>query len=108
MVTLQGVMMNALWVIGLAGVLATFSYMDWWRQMQGWTWSQAWNMPRLLAPLSWSLAVTSIGVCGSGWMAKPPAAWWITLIWAALALLFMVQAMAYSLAGKRRGWDTPV
>lgn len=108
MFTLQNLLVNALWVLGLAGVLATFSYMSWYRGTRGLPWKTVFSLPRMLIPLSVSLELFSIGLAMSGVTAPLPAPWWETVAWSILALLFAVQTVGYGLAGLRHGWDTPL
>jgi hypothetical protein len=108
MLSLQNLIINALWVLGLAGVLATFSYMSWYRSARSWRWQRVFSLPRMLIPLSVSLELFSIGLAINGLTAFQPAPWWETTAWSILALLFAVQTVIYGLAGLRHGWDTPL
>lgn len=108
MLTVQTLLFNALWIIGLAGVLATFSYMYWFRSLHDWNWKRVFSLPRMLIPLSVSLELFSIGLAINGIIAVQPAPWWETTAWSILALLFAIQTVFYGLAGMRYGWDTPL
>lgn len=108
MISLTDVLIDALWVLGLAGVFATFSYMDYYRRLLGWRWRDAWSRPRLLAPLSLSLFVFSVGVGLNGATAFQPDPWWQTALWAVMGVLFAWQTVIYWMAGRRRGWDRPL
>jgi hypothetical protein len=108
MLTVQSLLTNALWVIGLAGALATFSYMAWYRGGHGWPWKRVFALPRMLIPLSVSLELFAIGLAINGISAVQPAPWWETIAWSILALLFAVQTVIYGIAGLRYGWDTPL
>jgi hypothetical protein len=108
MLSLQNLIINALWVLGLAGVLATLSYMSWYRSARGWRWRRVFSLPRMLIPLSVSLELFSIGLAINGLTAFQQAPWWETTAWSILALLFAVQTVIYGLAGLRHGWDTPL
>jgi hypothetical protein len=108
MVTVQSLLINGLWVVGLAGALATFSYMAWHRNVHGWSWQRVFGLPRMLIPLSVSLELFSIGLAISGISAIQPAPWWETTAWSILALVFAVQTVIYGVAGLRYGWDTPL
>lgn len=108
MIGLQNLVVNTLWVLGLAGVLATLSYMSWYRSARGWRWGRIFSLPRMLIPLSVSLEFFSIGLAINGVMAPQPAPWWETTAWSILAFLFAVQTVIYGLAGLRHGWDTPL
>ena len=99
---------DALWVMGLAGVLATFSYMAWQRGLQHWSWGHTFSLPRLLVPLCLSLFLFCAGMAVNGFIAFLPAPWWDTAAWSVLSLLFAVQLFIYLRAGRRQGWDTPI
>jgi hypothetical protein len=107
MFTFQDVLIDALWVLGLAGVLATFSYMSWYRDVQRWRWRRAWSVPRLLFPLCLSLTVFCVGIALNGLTSWQPAPWWESTLWSVLALLFGAQSVVYGLAGQAHGWDAP-
>ncbi len=108
MFSLQEIFIDALWIIGIAGVLATLSYMNWYRSANNWTWRQLFNLPRMLIPLCVSMEFFCIGVAVKGVLAVQPAPWWETVAWSALAVLFAIQTVAYGIAGVRYGWDTPL
>jgi hypothetical protein len=108
MLTAQLFFTNALWIVGLAGVLATFSYMAWYRSARGWRWSRVFSLPRMLIPLSVCLELFSIGMAINGITATQPAPWWEIAAWSILALIFAVQTVIYGVAGFRHGWDTPL
>lgn len=108
MLTVQSLFVNALWIVGLAGVLATLSYMAWYRSALGWRWRRVFSLPRMLIPLSVSLELFSIGLAINGITAVQPAPWWETTLWSILALLFAAQTVIYGAAGLRYGWDTPL
>lgn len=108
MFTLSNLLVNLLWVLGLAGILATFGYMSWYRGVRGWRWKTVFSLPRMLIPLSVSLELFSIGLAVGGVISPVPAPWWETAAWSILALLFAIQTVGYGLAGLRHGWDTPL
>lgn len=108
MLSLQSITADILWILGLAGVLATVSYVSWYRSVQSWSWGYALNLPRVLVPLCVSLELLCIGLAVQGLTAYQRAPWWETLAWTALAVLFAVQTVVYGVAGMRFGWDTPV
>lgn len=108
MISWQSVLSDALWILGLAGALATFSYMSWRRSVVGWSWGYTLSVPRTLVPLCLSMELFSIGLAMTGLTAYQPAPWWETVIWTVLVVLFAVQTVMYGIAGKRYGWDTPV
>lgn len=110
MFTLTDVLIDALWILGLAGVFATFSYMDYLRSLQkpkiGWR--QMWQRPVMLTPLSVSLTLFSAGLALNGATAFQPDPLWQTAIWAVMALLFAAQSVLYWRAGRASGWNTPL
>jgi len=108
MISAQSLFGNSLWVLGLAGVLATFSYMSWLRGVRGWSWAYMVNTAVFLTPLSLSLFVFSGGMMASGLVSIPPAPWWQSVAWGVLALLFGVQGVLYGRAGRSRGWSAPI
>ena len=108
MITPQSLLANILWLFGLSGVLATFSYFAWYRKLYGLTWRALWGMPRMLAPLSLSLSAFCTGMAWAGAADYQPSPWWQTIAWTVLALLFAVQFVLYVRAGRRTGWDNPV
>lgn len=108
MFSLEEIFIDALWIIGIAGVLATLSYMGWYRSANGLTWRRLFSLPRILIPLCVSMEIFCIGIAVNGVLAQPPAPWWETVAWSALVVLFAVQTVAYGIAGARNGWDTPL
>lgn len=108
MFTLTDVLIDALWILGLAGVFATFSYIDYYRHLQRWRWRDAWQRPALLMPLSLSLTVFTLGLTLNGVTAQPRAPLWETAIWAVMLLLFAWQTVVYTQVGRRRGWTVPL
>lgn len=108
MIAVQSLVSDALWIFGLAGVLATFSYMNWVRSVKRWTWSHTLSMPMLLAPLSLSLLLFSGGMALSGWFAAWPSSWWQIIAWSLLTALFGAQAVLYVRTGRCAGWDAPI
>jgi hypothetical protein len=107
MFTLQEVLIDALWILGLAGLLATFSYMDWYRGIRGWKWGDMLRIPRTLFPFYLSLTILGIGLALNGLTASQLAPWWETVAWVLLSLFCFMHAIIYSVAGRQRGWDTP-
>jgi sterol desaturase/sphingolipid hydroxylase (fatty acid hydroxylase superfamily) len=108
MFSLVDVLIDAVWVLGLAGTLATFSYIDWYRRCRNWRWRDAWNRPKMLVPLSLSLAVFCLGVALNGFTAYQPAPIWETAIWALMTLLFAAQTVIYWRHARGHGWDEPL
>jgi hypothetical protein len=81
-----GVVTNGLWVLGLAGTLATLSYFDYYARSQGKPVRQVLKAPMFVRPFSWAIAAFCLGVAASS------GSWWQRVAWAALAVLFGVQA----------------
>lgn len=108
MFLLQDVLVDALWIVGIAGVVATLSYMNWFRGTQRLSWRRVLSLPRALIPLCVSMEIFCIGIAVNGLLSEPPAPWWETVAWSVLAILFAVQTFAYGIAGVRNGWDTPL
>lgn len=108
MITAQSLFSNSLWVLGLAGVLATFSYMSWLAGVRRWSWRHVFNTPMFLTPLSVSLLVFCSGMLASGLVSLSPAPWWQSVAWGVLTLLFGVQSVLYTNTGRSRGWDAPI
>lgn len=108
MFSMTDVMIDALWILALAGVFATFSYTDWLRSERKQRWRDQWALPRFLVPLNGSLTAFCIGVALSGATAYAPDPWWQTLIWAVLALLFGWQTYTVWRFAVEKGWETPM
>lgn len=90
MIDWYGVFRNALWVLGLAAVLAAFSYVDWWRRLQTPRLSlrQALGSPGFQAAASLGMVLFCVG------LALSSQRWWETALWAVLGLSFAWQAAA--------------
>ncbi|MFM7175645.1 MAG: hypothetical protein ACKO4U_21760 [Caldilinea sp.] len=99
---------HAFWVLGLSGVLATFSYLNWLRGVRGWSYSYMLQIPLFLLPLSLSLFLFSGGMALTGLWAVPSVPWWQRLAWSVLTLLFGLQSLLYLRAGRRTGWEAPI
>jgi hypothetical protein len=108
MFTLTDVLIDAFWLLGLAGVFATFSYIDYYRHLNHWRWRDAWKRPRLLMPLHLSLAVFSLGLALNGVTGQPAAPLWETAIWSAITVAFAWQTILYWRVARRQGWNVAV
>lgn len=108
MISVQSLVSDALWIFGLAGALATISYMNWVRDVKHWTWSYTLNTPMLLAPFTISLFLFSGGMTLSGLFSAWLPPWWQLIAWSVLTALFGVQAVLFIRAGRRAGWDAPI
>ncbi len=81
-----GIVTNGLWVLGLAGMVATLSYFDYCAWSQGKPVRQVLKAAMFVRPFSWAVATFCLGVAASS------GSWWQRVAWAALAVLFGVQA----------------
>jgi hypothetical protein len=106
MPSLLGVLSNTLWILGLSGVLATVSYVNWYRFLHRRSWQFVLSTPRLLFPLCLSITLICAGAAMAGRFGADQAAWQETLVWGALAAVFAGQSIAYYMAGHKNGWDT--
>ena len=97
----------SLWIFGLAGVLATFSYTSWYRSLRGWRWNLVVTLPRFLSPFCISLTLFCTGMA-LGAVTNVTPSWWQLAAWSILAVVFVVFAARITLAGRRNGWDTPI
>jgi hypothetical protein len=108
MITLTALLIDALWILGLAGLFATFSYIDYYRHLHCWRWRDAWKTPRLLTPLNLSLTVFSFGLALNGATGQPPAPVWELALWSAISVAFAWQTILYWRIGQRQGWDLAI
>jgi len=106
MVGLEDVLVDVIWILGLSGLLATISYVSWYRDSKRWNWRYTFSIPRTLIPLCLSLEIFCIGMALNGLLPKPSVPLWESIAWSLLALLFVIQIIIYGLAGRRNGWDT--
>ena len=107
MLTLPSVLSAGIWILGLAGVLATLSYADWWRRLRHGRWSSLWALPRFLSPFCLSLTLFCSGMALAALTAPSPS-WWQVAAWSILALVLAFYAVRWTQAGRRSGWDTPI
>ncbi|CAN5552758.1 hypothetical protein BH10CHL1_BH10CHL1_24070 [soil metagenome] len=108
MIRWQDLFSSALWIVGLAGMLATVSYMSWYLSRHPGNWRLLFSLPRLLIPFCLSLEIFCMGLAINGALAYQPAPWWETAAWSVLALVFALQTVIYGWVGVQRGWDTPI
>ncbi len=106
MLTLPSLLSAALWIFGLAGVLATLSYADWWRSLHQQGWRSIVLLPRFLSPFCLSLTLFCGGMALSAITNSSPS-WWQIAAWSLLAVIFAIYAGSATLAGRRAGWDAP-
>ena len=95
MIDFQAVFIDSLWLVGLAGVLVTFSYQDWRRSVLGRDWRHHWKQPAFQRPLTLSLTVFSLGLTLNGTTYQVPVPWWQTAIWTLMTLALGVQTLLY-------------
>ena len=107
MLTLPSLLSAGLWILGLAGVLATLSYVDWRRSLQRWRWGYVLTLPRLLSPFCLSVTLFCTGMALSA-ITQSSAVWWQIAAWSVLTVVFAFYAIQFTLAGRRNGWDTPI
>ena len=106
MLTLPSLLSAGLWILGLAGVLATVSYADWRRSLHQHRWSSIMTLPRLLSPFCLSFTLVCSGMALAAITYSSPS-WWQIGAWSLLAVIFACLAAVTTLAGRRNGWDTP-
>ena len=86
MIDWLGIVINGLWVLGLAGMLAALSYFDYHAKTHTLSVRQMLNKPVFVRPFSWAAVVFCVGVAASG------GSWWQRVAWVVLAILFAAQA----------------
>jgi hypothetical protein len=106
--TLADGIIDALLVLGLAGVLATASFMDARRRVCDWDWPVTLRLPRTLVPLCISLALVSARMVIRLAPGAPSGALWLFAAWGLLLVIFLGAAVVIATLGRRHGWDTPV
>lgn len=106
MSTFQPLLINSVWVLGLAGVLATLSYMDWYRAVRQWTFRQTFQRPVALVPLYLSLTCFCAGlllneVLFSRLNFAMFSTLWRPLVWVGFTLFFAYQSFQTIMYGRR-------
>ncbi len=86
MIDWLGVATNGLWVLGLAGMLAVWSYFEYFATSRDQPVSQLLKARAFTQSFSWAVAIFCVGVAASG------GSWWQRLGWVMLAILSGVQA----------------
>jgi len=89
---------NALWILGLSIVLATWSYVSWLAARHRERVWRAMNWPAFEVPSSAGLALFAASLA---WGATRP---WERVVWIVLGLLFLGQIVLGCRAAARRGW----
>lgn len=85
---------GVLWIMGLALMVAVWSYARWWAGQRGLSLRRAVGLPLFAVPCCAGLALFSLG------LALSARTWWETAAWAILAVLSLTQA-AYSAHARR-------
>ena len=106
MLTLPSLLSAAVWIFGLAGILATLSYADWRRSLHHQGWRSTVLQPRFLSPFCLSLTLFCSGMALAA-ITDPSPSWWQIAAWSILAVIFAFYTGSTTLAGRRNGWDTP-
>jgi hypothetical protein len=106
MVTLQNVLVDTLWVIGLAGLLATISDRAWRRHRHQWSWRQAYATPRARLAVSFSPLLVCSGAAGRSILSRHPGEPWPAVVWVILSILYIIQTVSYARVGDKYGWDS--
>lgn len=104
--TVPNVPANALWLVGLAGLLAAAGYLQWYRQMHRWPWRRLLAVPRARMPLALSLTFVCAGVTLNDLLGKRHDPGWAVVGWVLLFILFSIQTVFYARAGDQHGWDS--
>lgn len=107
MVTIPSLFADALWILGLSGVLATFSYLSWERSLRRWNWKDVLVTPRFLTPFCLSLALFCTGMALNA-ATNPTPSWWQIAAWSVLAVVFALYCANSARAARRNGWDAPI
>lgn len=82
---LETVFFNALWILGLAIILADFSYADWQATVKGIKLRQLLALPTFQIAFSGGLVLISLA------LVLLASTWWERLIWLVFAGLFLWQ-----------------
>ncbi len=82
---LRPIAAHALWILGLALLLATLSGSYWMAQVERLRWGEALSRPGVRRALGTGLALFCAGLAATG------DRLWSRVLWGALALLWMVQ-----------------
>jgi len=96
-----GVAKNALWILGLAVILAALSYADWWAGVNHQRLTVALRTPVFQTPFNLGMTLFAAG------LASTSRAWWEIGAWSALLLLFAWQTITSWQAGRRTPRTTP-
>lgn len=115
MSAIQSLLVNSVWVVGLAGLLATLSYLDWYRSIRKWPFREAFSRPVALVPLYVSLTCFCSGLLLSEVIFNPISLQavtfggiWEPILWAIFTIYFIFQSVQAAIQGRRNGWDRPI
>jgi hypothetical protein len=103
MVTLQIVLADTLWLMGLAGLLATASYLSWYRQLKQVNWLLALRAPIARLAFSLSLTLVAAGVLLRRLLTGEGAGWQM-VAWGLLFFLLFIQTVLLAWAVRQGGW----
>lgn len=114
MIMIETVLADALWVIGLAGLLATASYTNWrWQinrlmktrqnQLIPQGWRAAWGALETRFALSVSLTLIAAGAAWRGLLDEGRIHWQM-IAWGLLFFLLFIQTVLVARAGHKSGW----
>jgi hypothetical protein len=89
---LQKALLHTPWVLGVAGVVATWSYMSWYRHIPRWSIVDALGTPMFQTPLYASLTLFCLGLLLIE-IVLPPQTLWRPGIWGLFGLFFAIQSV---------------
>ena len=92
---------NALWILGLSVVLATWSHVSWLAARRGVRAWRAVEWPVFVVPASTGLALFAVSLA---WGATRT---WERILWIILALAFLAQMAQGWRQARRHGWQPP-
>ena len=102
LVTVEEVLAQALWVVGLAGLLATFSFAGWQRRDGGRRHRPA---PRLFIPTSFSLVAVCTGALLNGVIHPNTMTGWERVAWSLLLFILILLLAADRISSRgQAGW----
>ncbi len=105
---LQGLLINGVWVFGLAALFATCSYMSWLRRERGWSIRQLACLPVALTPFYLSLTIFCVGLLLTESLLVVDGDWWRPYLLLLFVLYFSIQTILLAQTGRKKGWEKPV
>jgi hypothetical protein len=99
------IVFNAFWILGLAVLLALFSYADWLRHQTSpnqapQSWRQIIARPAMSMAIFLGLTLFSVGVGLNRILVDQDALWWESALWILLSISFFIQTAVCGLAGE--------